>query len=491
MMNLLALAFLELAGTARAQASPPSWVPDARFTLALYCNPTCAEEALDSLDARLTTMDSKGRLPMTARHPVRMMGLADAADFRPPDLDLLGTLASGLGDDGAQVLSGTRQVVVATFASPIAQAVPTLLEAYSAFSELASTTGGVIEEVETSRIYDASHFAEHRGDLFADALNVTSLFVIETTTLYVGDLAGQPDRFEISTRGLRALGLQELRVEDVSEDDVDDLAAMLDALAQIAFEKGTLPARTRVSEADVANPAVRRSTIGIDGIASCTYARPRDGEPPDPVALVTWEGRFDAPPLAGNPLGQAAEIVTPVAPALPIQALPVPGAPVPPAPAAEPLSVPPAPAAELPSAPPALAPTAQPPPASPSPAATPTPTEPPPVHRPVDLSEALVRDAMALSGPVHAAYDAGLQKGDSLFAKVPFDAGEGRREYLWFLVTGWKGSRMEGVLRSKPDWIQGLSEGDVRSFDQDEVFDWLLRHADGRTEGNLTQPFLR
>jgi len=75
--------------------------------------------------------------------------------------------------------------------------------------------------------------------------------------------------------------------------------------------------------------------------------------------------------------------------------------------------------------------------------------------------------------------------------KAPFDVGDGRTEYLWLAVGAWEGDRIDGVLRSRPSWITTLRQGDRVTVRQGAIFDYLLRRADGTSEGNETERFLR
>jgi uncharacterized protein YegJ (DUF2314 family) len=91
---------------------------------------------------------------------------------------------------------------------------------------------------------------------------------------------------------------------------------------------------------------------------------------------------------------------------------------------------------------------------------------------------------------VRAAFAAGLPPGDVLFVKAPFEADQGRVEYLWLTVQSWEGASLEGTLRSQPTWIVDLAPGDPVRVLESAVYDFLLKHADGTSVGNGTEPFL-
>ncbi|MBN1336951.1 MAG: DUF2314 domain-containing protein [Deltaproteobacteria bacterium] len=402
-----------------ALAAPPGLVPDARFDLSLWCAPTCEEASLERLDKALESIELGRSLPRAAKTPARVAGLAPAQEYGRPEAALVGDLPGDLGETGASVLASSEKVVVSGFSAPVDQALPVLRQAYAAFAALARETGGVVEEIATGRYFCADAFERHAGELAADPVDVTRLFVIETQEEDEGSHV-------LSTWGLRAVGLQELQVSEVPTAQLDDMEAVLNTLAQVAFEKGSLSSRTELSEAVVSLPSARRRAVGIEGVATASWKAPRDDPGRSPVVEVSFEGRFDAPPL------------TP-----PMEATP------------EPVAL-------------AL--------------------EPEPV--PATLAEAKAEAARHLAGPVREAFAGGLPPGDTLYVKAPFEAGQGRIEYLWIAVTGWEGEVLEGTLRSEPAWAEGIAPGDRVEVPRIEVFDWLLRHADGTSEGNETERFL-
>ena len=81
-----------LVAHAAAQAPPPL-SPDARFALALFCNPTCPEDVVDTLDAGLAAIQARSGFPDTAPRAIRVMGIA-GTEFGIPDaafVELYGT----------------------------------------------------------------------------------------------------------------------------------------------------------------------------------------------------------------------------------------------------------------------------------------------------------------------------------------------------------------------------------------------------------------
>jgi hypothetical protein len=437
-----------------ALAVPPRFVPDARFSLALYCSPTCATADLDAFDAALASMRSKRRTPRVVRRPTRVMGLLPTEVFGRPDPEVLGGLTEGLSERGRAALAASEQVVIVEFSAPLAEALPTLRAAGSAFATLARASGGVVEELETSRLFDAEAFAARQALALADPVDTSLFFVIDSQVVVLGELAEQEDVMALSTRGLRALGLQDLVVPMVWESEVADYAALLNATAQIAFEAGGLRSRTSVSADAIGHAGLREASRGIEGEVRARAADPGIWGEEHPMAEIRFKGRFDA----GLPTRRAEPLVEASSETPTLHEIRAMGAP-----ADSPHAAIPAPEAPLSAS---------------------------PASRFASLDEAMAHEREVFRGPVRAAFERGLPSGDILYVKLPFEKDEAL-EYLWVRVEAWRGGRIEGNLKSPPRWNTGLAPGSPVSADEGAVFDYLLRRADGSSEGNLTEPFLR
>jgi uncharacterized protein YegJ (DUF2314 family) len=237
-------------------------------------------------------------------------------------------------------------------------------------------------------------------------------------------------------------------------------------------------------------PAARLRAVGIEGTVYATAAQSSWSASADPVARLGFEGRFDADPC--QPLdAYPVDLVSAPAPGEAPAVAPVPGTE-----AASEVGVPSPPGVEAPLAPTGTVPSPEASlPGLPEPeAAPPDVAEPAPPAAPVgpaNLAEARAQAASDLAGHVHAAWDQGLPPGDRLYVKAPFDDGTGKVEYLWVQVVAWHGALLEGVLRSVPAWSRTLAVGDVVRVQQGDLFDYLWRRADGTSEGNRTEAFLR
>ena len=87
---------------------------------------------------------------------------------------------------------------------------------------------------------------------------------------------------------------------------------------------------------------------------------------------------------------------------------------------------------------------------------------------------------------VRARFQAGFQSGEVLHIKHGFPTTGDNHEYMWIAVTGWKDGRIRGRLANDPQYRRDLRAGQSVEIGEEEVYDWLIVHTDGRTEGAYT-----
>src|SRR5262249_4972869 len=80
-------------------------------------------------------------------------------------------------------------------------------------------------------------------------------------------------------------------------------------------------------------------------------------------------------------------------------------------------------------------------------------------------------------------FNAGLQPGETLLLKAPFETDDGGNEWMWVEVSSWKGSTIVGLLANEPDHVPGLRAGATVEVNEEEIFDYILNKADGSMEG--------
>ncbi len=260
-----------LVALAAAQAPPPL-SPDARFAVALFCNPTCPDEVVDTLDAGLSSIAAKNGFPDSAPRALRVMGMA-GTDFGIPDAAFVELY--GVGVDRPDALAKSEEVLIAWFASPRDRAVETLALAHAAFASAAKQNGGWVEDLDTQRIYGAESWAalDPRGPII---------------DWFVVDAAPQdPDKADgalrLVTRGLRRYGDFELVVDNVAPDAGGDVSTVVNTLAETLRTRPAVPASLTL-----ATPTVR-------GTATVKSTARRDDDPEEPLLAVTFEGEITLP----------------------------------------------------------------------------------------------------------------------------------------------------------------------------------------------------
>jgi uncharacterized protein YegJ (DUF2314 family) len=84
----------------------------------------------------------------------------------------------------------------------------------------------------------------------------------------------------------------------------------------------------------------------------------------------------------------------------------------------------------------------------------------------------------------------GLEPGERLFVKAPFKTRSGDDEWMWVRVQRWDGPKLHGVLDSDPRDVPDIGAGSPVVVEESSLFDYLLVHPDGSSEGNETQEII-
>lgn len=408
--------------------------PDARFALALYCDPVCDDAVLDQLEQDLAGVPAVNGFDEVATAPGRLMGMANTGSdagtdaFDVPDADFI--VDYGVGVDRPEALSASDEVVLAWFAAPPEDADAIRRAALQALARAASEAHGWVEDLDTQRVYGQAAWAalDPDGPLL-------DWFVVES--------APGTDGVRLLTRGLRRFADAELVMEHVADADAPDAARVLNAVAA-ALHGGRDPQGEVAVDAD-----------GVRGTAVLSAILPIEGDPDAPLLAVRFSGELDA---------DGAD------PAAPDAASPAP-APVAASPAPAPVAASPSPA------PVAASPAPEPVAASPAPASG------------LEAARAAMR--ARLGGYVHGLVRGGIPAGVRLAVCVPFPTPDGSREFLWVEVREWRDATITGTLLSAPARTRTATKGERVTAAQADVFDYILRNVDGTKEGNTLAAYVQ
>ncbi|MFA6903465.1 MAG: DUF2314 domain-containing protein [Gallionellaceae bacterium] len=94
--------------------------------------------------------------------------------------------------------------------------------------------------------------------------------------------------------------------------------------------------------------------------------------------------------------------------------------------------------------------------------------------------------AKALLPALQKAFAAGLAPGEFIQVKAPFAVPAGGQEWMWVEITSWQEDKIKGLLKNEPFNIPSLHGGQIVEIRQQDIFDYIRRHPDGKEEGNET-----
>lgn len=290
--SLLSSLMVFLYGSSRV-----SFAADARFALALYCDPVCDDAVLDGLEADLALIPSVSGFDDDMQKAGRLMGLLDLVPgrdddgFGVPDAEYIETY--GVDVDRPDRLTASQSVVLAWFAGPRTDAQATLAVAVKAFANAAATANGWVEDLDTQRIYGKAAW----GAMDA-AGTLTDWFIVE-------DNSAEQD-IRLVTRGLRRFGDAELVIAHVEPDAAEDAAQVVNAVAHTLH-------LTPAAQSPTGEITVSVQTDLVRGEATLEPTSPIDGDPEAPLFAIHFVGQVVAEADLGAPETPPAPPAPPVA----------------------------------------------------------------------------------------------------------------------------------------------------------------------------------
>lgn len=88
-------------------------------------------------------------------------------------------------------------------------------------------------------------------------------------------------------------------------------------------------------------------------------------------------------------------------------------------------------------------------------------------------------------------FNKGLEIGESISLKAPFETPSGSWEWMWVQVLSWNDGVIKGLLRNVPRDVPSLKEGDEVTIMQKDVFDYIFYNKDGTSVGNTTGEIIK
>jgi len=292
--SLLSSLMVFLYGSSRV-----SFAADARFALALYCDPVCDDAVLDGLEADLALIPAVSGFDDDMQKAGRLMGLLDLVPgrdddgFGVPDAEYIESY--GVDVDRPERLTASQSVVLAWFAGPRSDAQVTLAVAVKAFANAAASSNGWVEDLDTQRVYGKAAWSAMDA-----AGTLTDWFIVEDNSE-----AEQDNR--LVTRGLRRFGDAELVIAHVAPDAAEDAAQVMNAVANTLHLAPATQSPTGEITVSVQTDLVR-------GEATLESTSPLAGDPEAPLFAIHFVGQVVAEADIGAPEAPPAPPVAVVTP---------------------------------------------------------------------------------------------------------------------------------------------------------------------------------
>jgi uncharacterized protein YegJ (DUF2314 family) len=359
--------------------------------------------------------------------PAVVMKRPSIEQYAPPDRESLRYFARGLSDAEQQQLASAREVTSLTFAGPAGQTARIYRVALEMMATLVARTGGLLWDDETREIFGRDACQSRLEGWEGNLPDLSRHFTIH--------LYREGELMRLVTLGMRKFALPDVSVNQVSSHDSRAMGTLVNLVCQTQLEQGSLreAGKLEVSIGAIRN-SVARAKLGADlkrgatGKSALTLSRAAVQEGDADNAWV--ELVFPGPAMALQERHNATLSA-------------VFGA------------------------------------------------EDSIVH--VEHDAALLdasRRAKAAVLRLKPRFAKGPPGLEQLMVKVPFKTPSGGNEWMWMEVIRWSGSSISGVLQNDPYEVPGLKAGARVVAEEDTVFAFIHRQADGGVEGNETAALL-
>jgi uncharacterized protein YegJ (DUF2314 family) len=432
---LLALPSLVLAqsGAASPKASTPTSTafPRAQFTspeisyAVFLIHPTApkddpvasARKLLASKYKELNTPQTPGKVS-----PEALVEALPPQEMEPIDEQLLSVIGRGLDAEERKRLIGARHATMLAFRLPFAQRHEVLLAATRFAHQLATEQGAFLWDSETREYFSARAWKESRLDGWSKG--VPSVPSQITLHIYRED-----EGLRVISLGMAKLGLPDLVMEQVPSSLSDDMAWVVNGVAQLMGE-GLMPSAEGVLEVDFAK-------VKDAKVKSQLEARTEKG-----AKRKTQLRALVAQRDEGDPDNALLELGFPGSGPLEARRTAVLDALF--GPQRDPVTSVEAGDPEL---------------------------------------EAVARKARARLEQLKPRVVKGMQFPEQLLVKAGFRTDSGGMEFMWLEVTSWEKGRWRGTLANEPQSVKALRRGASVDVAETEVDDYLYVSPTGAREG--------
>jgi uncharacterized protein YegJ (DUF2314 family) len=350
--------------------------------------------------------------------------------YAPPNLKSLQYFGYGLSGDQAQALQRAEKALILDFAHPKRHVWAALKTANSLVEDIARRTGGLVWDAETRQVFTPDAWHEKRLALWVEEIpDVSSQTVIHIYN------DGEYER--AITLGMIKVGLPDVFVEDVSWSSEGDAGKLINVFCQ-AISEGAPFTAAGVFKLDLSAiknskvPDAQRKSLKANAAGqaclSLKQGKGEEGDPENRLIQITPD-KYSGPDVHAKQADLLDSFFG----------------------WDDAINY---------------------------------------VHH-NDEVLAASRKARAELPKLHSAFDAGLRPGEFIQVKAPFETPDEGKEWMWVEITGWKGSKIKGLLENEPANVPNLHTGQMVEVQQEEVFDYIRTYPDKHTEGNTTGEIIR
>jgi uncharacterized protein YegJ (DUF2314 family) len=87
-------------------------------------------------------------------------------------------------------------------------------------------------------------------------------------------------------------------------------------------------------------------------------------------------------------------------------------------------------------------------------------------------------------------YLTGLKEGQAFFLTTRIYDRYGNYEQIFVRVKSWEGAKVSGTIANQLSAVIGFSYGQLITFPESDILDWLITNPDGSEEGNFVGKYM-